>query len=189
MTGYLLLLAGLALWTGAHLFKRLAPEARARLEARMGPAARGPIAAALLLALVAMVLGYRAAPFDPIFQPPAWGKPVNNLLMLVAVYAFGVGPSRGALAARWRHPMLTGVVLWAIAHLLANGDLASVLLFGGLGAWALVEIGLINAAGPWTPPAPGPVRRDLLNIPITLAIYAAIAGVHWLLGYNVFGMG
>ncbi len=75
--------------------------------------------------------------------------------MLVAVFLFGVGGTKGTLYPRMRHPMLWGTVVWAVAHLLVNGDLASVLLFGGLGLWALVQMALINRAEVWVPPSNG----------------------------------
>ncbi len=81
-----------------------------------------------------MIVGYRAAPFAAVWTPPAWTVHLNNLLMLVAVAVFGMGMSKGRARAWLRHPMLTAVVIWAVAHLLVNGDLASILMFGGLGA-------------------------------------------------------
>jgi uncharacterized membrane protein len=64
--------------------------------------------------------------------------------MLVAVYLLNLGFSRGVMRTKLRHPMLTGVILWAVAHLLVNGDLASVILFGGILVWAVVDMVMIN---------------------------------------------
>ena len=88
-----------------------------------------------------IVIGYRAAPFVAVYTPPAWTIHVNNLAMLGAVLLFGAGHPRGRVRTWLRHPMLTGVIIWALAHLLVNGDLASIVLFGGLGLWAAVSIG------------------------------------------------
>ncbi len=177
------LLAGIFLWWAAHLFKRLFPAARARL----GPPGKGLVALVLLLAVVLMVRGYRAMPVEPLYTPlPGMGH-LNNLLMLIALFLFGAGSVKGRVAAMIRHPMLWGMVLWAIAHLLVNGDLASVILFGGLGLWAIVEMMAINLTeGPWQRPRPGPLKNDLKALAIALVLYALIAAIHIWLGYNPF---
>jgi uncharacterized membrane protein len=178
------LLLGVALWWAAHLFKRVAPGPRAR----MGDAGRGVMAVALLAALVLMVIGYRGAEFVFVFAPPAWAGHLNNLLMLIAVIVFGAGMAKGRLWTHMRHPMLMGTLIWAVAHLMVNGDLASLVLFGGLGAWAIAEMAVINRAEPrWTPPAPGAARRDLALVGIALVMYALVAWVHTLFGLAVFG--
>ncbi len=178
-----LLVLGLCLWIAAHLFKRLAPETRAK----MGKKGRGPIALILLASIVLMVLGYRAAALIPLYTPiPGIGH-LNNLLMLVALFFFGIGNSKGVLSDKIRHPMLTGMVIFAGAHLLVNGDLASAILFGGLGLWAIAEMMLINRAeGTWTRPAPGSLKGDIRNAIIALVSYGIITGIHIWLGHNPF---
>jgi uncharacterized membrane protein len=73
-----------------------------------------------------------------------------------------------------------------VAHLLVNGDLASAVLFGGLGLWALAEMLLIGRAEPWKRPAPGSIKGDARNLVATALIYALIAGIHIWLGHNPF---
>ena len=177
------LVLGLALWVAGHLFKRAMPGARAAVGEMPGKL----IVTILVLAgLVLMVVGYRRAGVDPVYTPlPGMGH-LNNLLMLIAVFLFGVGQSKGRVRTYLRHPMLLSVIVWAIAHLLVNGDVASLILFGGLGIWAVVEIALINAQTRWTPPAPGGLRGDAINLAISLVLYGLIAGVHIWLGYNPF---
>ncbi|PWE29272.1 hypothetical protein DDZ14_17975 [Maritimibacter sp. 55A14] len=181
-----LLVLGVLLWMAAHLFKRIAPGPRAAL----GNAGRGLVALGVLGSVVLMVIAYRGADYVALYTPPGWGVHLNNLLMLIAVFLLGVGKAGGVVGAKLRHPMLLGVVIWAIAHLLVNGDLASLILFAGLGLWAVIEMLTINAAeGPWTPPAKGPVAKDAKVAVIALVLYAAIAGVHYWMGYPVFGAG
>ncbi|PKP73522.1 MAG: hypothetical protein CVT84_13085 [Alphaproteobacteria bacterium HGW-Alphaproteobacteria-6] len=179
-----LMIAGIVLWWAAHLFKRLAPGPRARL----GELGKGLVALLLLMALYLMVAGYRGAGFASVYTPLPGAGHLNNAAMLVSVFLFGVGGTKGMLYPRMRHPMLWGTVIWAVAHLTVNGDVASVVLFGGLGAWALVEIALINRAGPWLRPKAGRgLKGDAMNLVGTLVLYGAIAGVHIWLGHNPFG--
>ena len=80
--------------------------------------------------------------------------------MFLAVALMGAGQSKGHARSWLRHPMLTGVLVWAFAHLLVNGDVASLILFGWMAAWALASMALINAREPaWVRPAPGPCER------------------------------
>ncbi len=182
-----LLLAGIALWWAAHLFKRLAPGVRARFGGRRPKGGKGVLAAALVVALVMIVIGYRGTDFVPVYEPPSWGRHLNNLLMLLAVALFGLGSSKSRLRRRLRHPMLLGVLTWSAAHLLVNGDLSSLLLFGLMGLWAVLEIVLINRAEPAPARfAGGSVKGDIRLAVITLIIYAVIAAIHTWLGYWPF---
>jgi uncharacterized membrane protein len=183
-----LLVLGLSLWTVAHLFKRVAPGARGGLAEAVGAGpSRGIMAALILASVVLMVIGYRGAAVVPVYTPPAWAIHVNNLAMLFAVALIGAGRSKGRARAWLRHPMLTGVIVWAIAHLLVNGDAASLLLFGWLGIWAVASILVINDGDPvWVRPEPGPLTGDIRLAVITVVIYGVIAGVHIWLGYFPF---
>lgn len=182
-----LLILGLLLWVIVHLFKRISPSARASLDVRFGKKARGAIALLLLGSVVMMVIGYRAAPVDPVYQPIAGAGHLNNLLMLIAVFLIGAGSAKGVTAAKLRHPMLLAVVVWAFAHLLVNGDVASIILFGGGGLWAIVEMIVINRAeGAWKRPEAGPIKKDIRVAVASVVLFALFAGVHILLGHNPF---
>jgi uncharacterized membrane protein len=176
--GWLLLIAGLALWSGSHYFKRLAPEQRAA----MGDKAKGAVAVANVVAIVLMTIGYQRAAFVPLWYPPEFLTHLNNLLMLVAVYFFFAGRAGVRIATRVRHTQLTGVKTWAIAHLLVNGDLASVVLFGGLLAWAVGSVILINRAErDWTPPEAKGAKAEAIYAAAVVGIYVVIGLVHdWL---------
>lgn len=180
----LVLILGVALWWAAHLFKRVAPDARAGL----GDKGKGLVALAIVASILLMIFGYRMAD-GAVF----WGRSpamvgINNLLMLVALYLTSPGPSKGALFYRMRHPMLTGLGLWAVAHLLVNGDVPSFVLFGGLGLWALTEMAVINRAEPdWTPPAKGSIGKDAMFLAISVLLLLVIGTIHTWLGYAAFG--
>ena len=179
-----LMILGMALWIAAHFFKRLAPDARAS----MGDKAKGPVALVLLVSVVLMVIGYRGADFVPVYQMDAPARYLNNLLMLPAIAFMGLGSSQSRLLPTMRHPMLTGFLIWVFAHLLVNGDKDSIILFGGLGIWAVVQMWLINhAEGNFTPKRkPGTVAGDIRLVVITVVLYAIIAGIHIWLGKNPF---
>ena len=174
----ILLVLGIALWVAAHLFKRVAPERRAA----MGDKGKGAVAVALLVALVLIVLGYRGAPFINVWTPPSFMVHINNLLMLVAVFVYGMSATTGRLRGKMRHPQLTAVKIWAVAHLLVNGDLASIILFGSMLAWAVAEVIVINRSEPWDRPEPGAAKKDILLVVITLVMFAVITGIHAWLG-------
>ncbi len=177
-----LLILGLALWVLAHFFKRIAPEARAKL----GDPGKGIIAVLLVGSIVLMVLGYRGADFIPVWSPPTWTVHLNNLLMILAFWIYGSSAAKGAKAwpaYKTRHPQLLGFKIWAAAHLLVNGDLAAIILFGTLLAWAVVEVILINRAEPdWTPPAPAGAKTYIRLTVITAVIVLIVTGIHTWLG-------
>lgn len=184
MMGWIVLFLGLLLWSGAHLFKRLAPDARRR----MGDPAKGAVALAVVASLVLMWWGYREAQ-----GPYFWGRHpatvgVNNLLMLFSVYLFAASGAKTRVTRAIRHPQLTAVKIWAVAHLLVNGTLEAIVLFGGLLAWAVIEVILINRAEPRPEaPAPAPAGKEVTVIVAALVVYGVIAWTHYWFGYPAFG--
>jgi uncharacterized membrane protein len=183
-----LLILGVALWWAAHLAKRAAPGFRASLQERMGDASKGVFAVAILLSVVLMVIGYRSYTGDVYWTRNAALVGINNLLMVLAVYLFAASGMRTRITGIIRHPQLTGFKAWAVAHLLVNGDTASFILFGGLLAWAVVEVILINRqTEPPVPPDSYPASKEIRAVVGTVVVFAVIAGIHVWLGYNPFG--
>ncbi|MGZ9812191.1 NnrU family protein [Pseudoroseicyclus sp. H15] len=179
------LILGVLLWSGAHLMRRLAPGLRSRLGEQSG---KGVIAIVSLIGLVLMVLGYRWAAYVPVYYPPDWLRHLNALLMLLAVILINLQFSRGVLRTKLRHPMLNAVKAWAIAHLLVRGDLASIILFGGLFVWALVNMILINRQVPdWTPAPRGRWLNDVIYVVLSLLLYIVVVYIHGWLGPSPFG--
>lgn len=180
----IVLILGVTLWIAAHAFKRVATDARASL----GDKGRGLITAAILLSVVLMVLGYRAAPTHFVYNLPSWAIHLNNLLVLLGFYFFAVSGAKTRAHQRVRHPQLTGFCLWAFAHLLVNGDLASIVLFGGLLAWGVGTVVLINRQEPeWTPPPVPPMKKEMTTAGIALVLFGVVAGVHAAIGPSPFG--
>lgn len=184
-----LLIAGLVLWTVAHFFKRLAPEMRAGMDAKVGAGpAKGVMGVVLIISAVMMANGYRVAPVEIVYAGPDWLRYLNNLLMIEAVALMGMGSSKGRARTWVRHPMLVGVIVWAGAHLLVNGDVASIVLFGGMVVWAVASILLINSQeGAWKKPEAGPVSGDIKWLIISAVVFVVIAGLHIWIGPNPFG--
>lgn len=182
--GWLLLVLGIALWWAAHLFKRTAPDTRAS----MGNAGKGAVALALVGSIVLMVIGFRSTDIVQLWYPPSFFTHINNLLILIAIFMMSPAPKLGRVLNGMRHPMLMGFSLWAFAHLMVNGDLASILLFGGLLAWSVATPRIINAAEPaWTPPAPGSFAKDGMFLVASVILMGVIGMIHMWLGYPVFG--
>ena len=182
-----LLIAGVALWWAAHLFKRLAPGPRAKL----GEPGKGLVAVLIVISIVLMVLGYRAADGAVYWgRDPMWVG-INNLLMILAFYFYAASAAQGAkiwLGTKVRHPQLAGFSIWAIAHLLVNGDTPSFVLFGGLLVWAIVEVLLINAQdGPWQRPDRAPARKEVVAIVVTIVVTIIVMAIHYALGVAPWG--
>jgi uncharacterized membrane protein len=176
---------GVLIWAYSHTMKRVTPAFRAGLGEQRG---KGLVTVLSFVALGLMIWGYRSADVVMLWQPPAALRHVNNALMLIAVVMIGMGNSKGRLGGLMRHPMLTSVVIWSVAHLLVNGDLASLILWGGLGLWAVFDMLAISRMEPaWVRPAPGPVRNDVIYVAVMLVVFGGIVWLHGWLGYPPLG--
>lgn len=179
----LILVIGVALWWATHLFRFLAQMGRRE------PVGKGAAAVALLLSVVLMVVGYRMADGAFWWGPSPALKGVNNLLMLAALWFFAADGMKSVLVRRIRHPQLTGFSLWAVAHLLVNGDPASFVLFGGLLLWALASMAVLNRTEPVWQPSTQPVvwRKEAMILLAAFVTMVVIGLIHGWLGYNPFG--
>jgi uncharacterized membrane protein len=185
-----LLALGLLLFAGLHLVKSLAPAMRSHLQERLGENAYKGIFSLLVLASLALIVfGWRSAIPQFVYAPsPALTMPA--LLLLALAFLLMVVSTRPSRLRRVvRHPQLSGVALWGIAHLLLNGDSRAMLLFGGMTLWAVVEILAINHRdGSWVKPrAPGPAA-ELVNLLVAAGVVALLVYLHpWLAGVAVTG--
>jgi uncharacterized membrane protein len=190
-----LLVLGLVLFLGTHAFT-MAREPRAALISRLGEGAyKGLYSLVSLAGVVLIVIGfgrYRAAGYIPVWDPPVWTRHLALLLVWPAFVMVVAAYVPGRIKATLKHPMLAGVKVWAVAHLLANGDLGSILLFGGILVWAIAARVSVRRrdevkdhAGPATFPA-GP-RNDLIAVAVGTAIWLAfLFRLHtWLIGVPV----
>jgi uncharacterized membrane protein len=137
------LIVGLVLFLGVHSVRIVAPEFRqSQIEARGLNAWKGMYTAVSILGFLILVWGYGQARLDPVvfWVAPAWMSHVVLLLMLFAmIFLVASQVPAGKIKAAVKHPMLLAVKIWALAHLLVNGDLASLFLFGSFLAWAVVD--------------------------------------------------
>ena len=174
------MMIGLALFFGVHVLTTRR-DLRARLIAGWGETSYKigySLASAIGLALIVWgFAAYRATGWVDIWFPPTAFKHITVALMLPAVIMVVASYIRGRIYTTLKHPMLTGVKLWAAAHLLANGDLGSMILFGSFLAWAVFDrISLKHRADPGAPPIPvGGPGSDLIAIAVGVIAYLALA--------------
>lgn len=179
--GWVVLILSLALWSGLHLLRSVAPDARASLQDRLGDGSKGIIAGGLLLSVGLMVLGSNMVPFVSVWSPPSFLTHVNNLLMLFAFYIFlttATQPGTAFVLGNLKNPQLTGFKVWAFSHLLVNGDLASILLFGGLLAWAVAEVIFSKRTVSLVDRNDAKISSPWVHMGLVLVAFAVVAAVH-----------
>lgn len=183
-----LLILGLALWWASHLVKIMAPGVRARGVASIGEGPwKGLISLTTLAAIALMTVGYQNADTAVLWTAPSWLWHLNNLLMVVAVVVFLAGSFASPVRRRIRNPQLTGVKIWAVAHLLVNGDVASLVLFGGILAWAVVAvIGTKRRDGPREHVPDSSMGGLAMHLAASAAVFVVAIGIHTWLGVPPF---
>jgi uncharacterized membrane protein len=179
---------GVVLWAATHLLKSAAVPFRQSLISRLGEDKyKGLFSLVIVTSLVLMVVGWRGTLPSLVYSPPPWGRHATMVLMLLALVLFAASGMPSNIKRLLRHPQLAGVVTWTVAHLVSNGDSRSLVLFGGIGLWALIEIQLINHRDPaWQTPASQPAGADLRVIAGAIVAYVVIYLVHpYLFGVSV----
>lgn len=142
-----LLVIGLLVFFGIHLVPAAAG-LHSRLEARLGKQGwKGFMALIAIAGVVLIVIGWQRTNFVAVYTPPEFGHLLPRILMLPALILLAAAYIPSNIKRFTRHPMLWGTVLWATAHLFANGDLRSLLLFGSFLVWALFEMWSLNLRG------------------------------------------
>jgi uncharacterized membrane protein len=186
-----ILILGLVVFLGAHSVRIFAEDWRGRLISRLGEGAwKGLYSAASAIGFILIIWGFAIARRSPavLWVSPEWLKHLAIALNLVAFILFAayLVPA-GRMKARLGHPMLLSIKVWAFAHLLANGTLPDVLLFGGFLVWAIADfaasrrrdraLGVVRVAGP--------ARNDAIAVVLGVVIWAVIL---WRLHQWVIGV-
>ncbi len=171
------LVAGLLLFLGMHSLAIVAPAWRNAMAAQLGAAPWKAIYALVsVIGFVLLVHGYALARAEPVvlYTPPTWTRHLAALLMLPVFPLLFATYLPGRIKAAVKHPMLTATKAWALAHLLANGTLADVLLFGGFLAWAVVDriaVGKRPVVAGKVAASPPSLMNDVLAVAGGLVVY------------------
>ncbi len=183
----ILLILGLALCIGAHA--ACSGERGRTLAHALGrPRLLALVSAAVVVGVALVIAGKSTAAFIQIWVPPFPLRDGTHLLMISAclVFVAGLLPDSHTRALV-RHPLLVGLALAGIAHLLSNGDLASILLFGVPSAWALLQVVVRERKHPMTPVAPA-LQWDAAAILLGMIAYSALLVFHGpLFGFALTG--
>lgn len=173
------LVLGLILFLGVHSISIVNEPWRNRMAARLGEMPwKGVYAAVAIIGLVLVIQGYGAARYDPVtlYTPPTWLRHLAFLLLLPVFPLLIAAYLPGRIKSAVTHPMILAVMFWALAHLLANGMLADVLLFGGFLTWAVTErISLKRRIPRPIPGAPESRRNDIISVVVGLVVYLVFA--------------
>lgn len=178
--GLSVMILGLVLFLGVHTLTTQRA-LRARLIAAAGEGGYkigySLLSAAGLALIVWGFAKYRATGWIDVWTPPSAMKHVAAALMLAAVILVVASYVRGRIYTTLKHPMLTGIKLWAAAHLLSNGDLGSIILFGAFLGWAVFDrISLKRRTDAGGPPIPvGGMGNDLIAVAVGFVAYLALA--------------
>ena len=174
-----IMIVGLAVFLGVHFVTIMRPQ-RADLIKRLGENGyKGLYSIISAVGIALIVYGfarYRAHEWIELWSPPRWTKHLAALLVLFAMIMAVSAYARGHIYERLKHPLLAATKLWALAHLMANGDLGSLILFGSVLAWAVIDrISLKRRTDPGAPPIPvGGMRNDVIAIFGGIVLYDAL---------------
>jgi uncharacterized membrane protein len=183
------LIFGVLLWSFVHFIPAWFVELRKGVITKLGENPyKGIFTLLMALAIYLVISGWKATTPESLYLAPGWGRHVTSLLVLAGLILFIAPYPPTNIKRVLRHPQLTGVALWGTGHLLANGEMRSIILFGGLAAWALIEMLLLNRRdGDWVKPEPVPLKNDGVLALAGLVIYAVTATAHqWLFGVSPF---
>ncbi|MBU3737688.1 MAG: protein NrnU [Rhodoferax sp.] len=189
------LILGLILFLGAHSVRIVAEDWRSRRLAQLGPGGwKGLYSVVSGLGLVLLIWGFGQARQAPValWFPPVGLRHLASLMMLASMVLLAAAyVPANRIKARLHHPMVLGVKLWALAHLLANGNLAHVLLFGSFLVWAVLDFRAARARDrrQQTAYPAGTPGATLLTLAIGLLAWLVLAfGLHgWLIGVRPLG--
>ena len=183
------LAVGVLLWSLVHFIPSLAAEFKKAMVDRYGEYSyKGAITLLMIISLYLIISGWKTlTPVEPeilnaIYTAPEWGGHAAALLMLIGFVLFFAPYPPNNIKRLMRHPQLLGFAMWGLGHLLAVGTARSIVLFGGLTIWALIEIYLINKRdGIWVKPEKAPFKNDVAMVVFAVLVYLAFLYTHHML--------
>ena len=175
-----LMIAGLLIWSLVHFIPSLAAPLKQKLTTQLGEKVYKLLFTVLMFTALALIIfGWRSTTPSYLYQLPEFTRHIAMLLVLIAFILMGASNYPTRIKQFIRHPQLTGVVVWAFAHLMLNGDSRSILLFGGMGLWAILEIIFINRReGAWVKQPVSGWARELRGLAISLVVFVVVVMLH-----------
>ncbi len=175
-----IMLLGLLLWSLVHLIPSLAQPVKKSWIGMLGEVGyKISFAAIILIALILIVYGWRHSVPSHLYTLPGIVRPLAILLILLTFVLFVAAKRTTRIKTVIRHPQLMGLILWSVAHLLVNGDSRSVVLFGWMAVWAILEIVFINRReGKWLKPATPEWSHEFKGLAISLVVFIVVAMAH-----------
>lgn len=184
-----LLIIGMLLWATLHLLPSAGRGVRDAAIAKIGFGAyRGLFSLAIIGALALVVFGWRQSTPEYLYTTTSTMRSAALALMPVSFILLGASGRATRIGRVVRHPQLTGLLVWALAHLLANGDSRSLVLFGGMAAWSVVSIFFINRRdGDWVKAEAPSIAKELIGVVLSLVVMVLLMMAHpWFTGVPLF---
>jgi uncharacterized membrane protein len=174
---------GVLLWSVVHFMPAILTDLKKHMVSRFGENPyKGIFALIMAVAIYLIISGWKSAATDVVYTVPDWGVYAAFLLVLLGFILFFAPYPPNNIKRMMRHPQLIGTACWGVGHLFAIGDTRSIVLFGGLAAWALIEMLLLNRRdGEWVKPASVPGKNDLTMVLFSVLVFMVVLYTHHLI--------
>jgi uncharacterized membrane protein len=174
---------GVLLWSVVHFMPAILTDLKKHMVSRFGENPyKGIFALIMAVAIYLIISGWKSAVPEVVYTVPDWGVHAAFLLVLLGFILFFAPYPPNNIKRMMRHPQLIGTACWGVGHLFAIGDTRSIVLFGGLAAWALIEMLLLNRRdGEWVKPASVPGKNDLTMVLFSVLVFMVVLYTHHLI--------
>lgn len=174
------LIIGVLLFGLIHMYPAVFTNNRKALIGKIGEGPyKGIFSLLVILSIVLIVFGWRITGAVDVYEPPIWASLATLILMYPMLFLFISARAGSNIKRIFRHPQLSSICLWGIAHLLSSGESRAIALFGGLAVWALIQMIFLNKRdGEWQKPEPLPLSSDIKVSIIAMVAYVALAYGH-----------
>ena len=169
---------GMLLFFGIHLLPGMVKLRRTLVDNLGEDPYKGFYSVIALIGFILIIYGKSVSPFRSLWHPPAWGSHVALVIMVFSFIFLAASNMKTNIRRFTRHPMLWGVTFWSIAHLLANGDQASLLLFGSFLTYSLFAMYSANKRGARKSKTRYPLSKDIATVVSGVAVYALFLYFH-----------